>query len=375
MKRWQSIGLGVVISVATLAYALHGNDLNQFGSELSHGRYLYVIPCVALIVLSFYFRAQRWQAILNYQITTTHSFHVINISYFLNSLLPFRLGEVARAFLATRLKPVIPLFVAFSSQVVERLTDLLGLLMILLWAISLNVSNPGVESATRVTAFLVIGGMILLAIFAAHRPMVHWLLDRVLNLLPVLKKLNLRRFIDHLLDGLSPFASVRGLVTVLFWTLLSWAASVLAVFVLLYVFYEHPTWAAALLAVASASIAVAVPVVPGNIGPFEAATVAGLTVAGMVGNGFPPERATAFGIVLHATMVLSTTILGMIGLGQERISLSELIRAIQHINPKVGSPVATISQVEVKSAALTPEPSPEDMISLFPAGNEIQGEG
>src|SRR5258708_37676106 len=120
MKRWQSLLLGIIISVALLAYALNGVDLNKLSGVLVSGNYLYLIPVIAITLLSMFLRSMRWRTLLKDRITIDHSFNILNASYLFNTILPLRLGEVVLAFLATRLERPIPLFTALSSIVVER---------------------------------------------------------------------------------------------------------------------------------------------------------------------------------------------------------------------------------------------------------------
>jgi len=328
MKRWQGIGIGFLISIVALIYTLHGDDLTQIGVELVRGRYIFLIPGLAFFLLAFYLRALRWRAILNYRIGTVHAFHITTIGNFLNSFLPLRLGEVARAFLATRLTPPIALMTAASSLVVERLTDLLALLVFLLWTISLNVTNPSLVSATYAMGILAVGGMAVLILMAARRSSASRFVNWVLVRWPWLERLRLRTFIEHLLDGLVPLTSITGLTMILLWTILSWLASTVVALMTLYVFYDQPSWVAALVVVEGASLAIAIPAMPGNIGPFEAANVTSLMIVGMVSGSNSPERAVAFGITFHVLLVLVYTILGMIGLSQEKITFGELRRQI-----------------------------------------------
>ena len=328
MKRWQSIGLGVAISVVALIYTLHGNDLTQIGVELSHGRYIFLIPYVALFWVAFYFRALRWRAILNYRIGVVHAFHITTIGNFLNSFLPLRLGEVARAFLVTRLDPPIALMTAASSLVVERLTDLLALLGILLWTISLNVTNPSIVSATYAMGFLAVGGMAVLIVLAARRSVASKILAWITGKLPMLERFNPRSFFEHLLDGLTPLTSISGFMEILLWTVLSWLSSAFVAFSMLLVFYDQPSWVAALVVIAAGSLAIAVPAMPGNVGPFEAAIVTSLMLVGLVGGSDTPERAIAFAVAFHGSLVLVYAILGIFGLGQEKITVGELRRLV-----------------------------------------------
>jgi uncharacterized membrane protein YbhN (UPF0104 family) len=96
VKQWQSLALGVIISVVTLAYALHGVSLDGLWGEFAHARYIYLIPALALVVAGLTLRALRWRGLLDKRTTLVHSFHILNVGYFFGALLPFRLGDVAR---------------------------------------------------------------------------------------------------------------------------------------------------------------------------------------------------------------------------------------------------------------------------------------
>jgi hypothetical protein len=341
MKRWQGIGLGFIISIVALIYTLHGNDLTLIGVELAHGRYIFLLPGLVFFVLAFYFRALRWRAILNYQIDTVHAFHITTIGNFLNSFLPLRLGEVARAFLTTRLNPPIALMTAASSLVVERLTDLLALLVVLLWTISLNVTNPSLVSATYAMGILAVGGLAVLIIMAARRSTASRIVAWVLGHFPWLERFKLRMFIEHLLDGLTPLTSISSFAAILLWTALSWLSSTVVALMVLYIFYDQPSWVAALIVIEGGSLAIAIPAMPGNVGPFEAAIVTSLMIVGMVGGNNTTERAIAFGVVFHANLVLVYAVLGVIGLGQEKISFAELRRLTLRQSKKVDTTETT----------------------------------
>lgn len=329
MKRWRNVLLGVVISVATLAYALNGNDLSKIGDELASGRYLWAIPCGLLIALGLWFRGLRWRFLLNERIAPTRSFHITNISYFLNAWLPLRLGEVARAYLVTRLKPPIAMFTALSSVVVERLIDLLAVVVLVVLAVQLTDVPSEVQVSAQLIGVVSVLGMLVLAFFAARRQVAHAIVSFFLKILPFLERLGVRSLADKVLDGIAPLGSVRGVSYALWWSLWAWATSIVAGYVLLFAFYDQPNWAAALLMIAAAALAIALPAVPGSVGPFEAAIIVGLQLSGMIdpANGLPQERAFAFAVVLHLVNAACYVILGYIGLLQERVSLSEVFSA------------------------------------------------
>jgi glycosyltransferase 2 family protein len=325
--------LGIVISVVTLAFALKDVRLDLLGDEFARGRYLYVLPAAVFVFLGMALRSLRWRALLNGRISLDHSFNILNVSYMFNTLLPLRLGEVARAFLATRLQPPIAIFTTLSSVVVERLTDVLAVVLFIVIAILIAPVTPEIETPARISGIVAVVGVVVLAVFAARRSLAHRLLDVVLRILPFLERFHVRSLADHALDGIAPLGSIRGAAAIFGWTAIAWIASVIQTYLLMFVFYERPTWNAALLMTSLASLAIALPAAPGSIGPFEAAMVAGLKVGGMV-NAADPEaqtRAFACAALIHIVTVSGFTSLGLIGLAREHISLGEVARSARQL--------------------------------------------
>jgi glycosyltransferase 2 family protein len=268
----------------------------------------------------------------------------MNVGYFFNAWLPLRLGEVARAFLVTRLTPPIAMLTALSSVVVERLTDLLAVVMLVVTAVLIAPVSPEITAGARITGIVGIGGLFFLWVLANRRAWAHGLLAFGLKLLPFLKRLNPASLLDKVLDGFAPLNTLRGIMLIVLWGGLGWAASVVAGFVLMYAFYGQPTWAAALLMIAAASIAIALPAVPGSVGPFEAAIIVGLTAGGMITPENPSERAFAFAVVLHMVNVGSYALLGLFGLQQERITFAELVRRARNVGSNAGGNLSAQSQ-------------------------------
>ena len=116
-KRWPSIILGVIVSVVALAVLLR-RDLGDVQDELAHARYWAVIPCLIVSVIGLALRALRWRVLLDGRITAGHSFHILNVSYFINAVLPLRVGELARAVLAARLNAPVPVLTSLSTILV-----------------------------------------------------------------------------------------------------------------------------------------------------------------------------------------------------------------------------------------------------------------
>jgi len=328
-KRWPSLLLGVLVSAIALGYLLR-RDLSGVRDELLNARYWTVIPCVAISVFGLWLRSLRWRVLLKGRLGPAHSFHILNVSYFINAVLPLRVGELARAALAARVRPPVPLLTSLSSVVVERLLDTLAVFALI--GLTLAILPVGLEIGVLGLAMGVgaVVGVIVLAVFAARPAWAHRVLNVGGRVIPPLGRAAAHRWLDQLLEGILPLASLRATLWAVTWTAAGWAASVVAGYIILYSIFDEPSWAASMAMIALASFVVAVPAVPGNLGPFEAAVAFGIAGAGLVEQaGDAPS--VAFAVLLHVVNLGTYILMGLIGLWYEDVSLGEVTRAAQSL--------------------------------------------
>jgi uncharacterized protein (TIRG00374 family) len=324
MKRWGLLLVGFIISLGAMAYLVRG-DIQTLRSEAEGGRYEYVAPTLILFVAALVTRGIRWRVLLGGKTSAWHAFHIMNIGYMLNNL-PLRVGELARAWLTTRLDPPIPFFTAFSSITVERLLDVFSVLVIL--ALSLVFLPVPTEMSLTGAAFglisLIAGGV--LVYFSQRREVPHRLVGGAQKLLPPLGRLKLSDWLDHFLDGLLPLSNPRLRWQALFWTFISWTLSVAVGYLLMFVFFDRAHFAGILLTIFLLSMAVAIPAMPGSFGVFEGAAVAGLWIAGVIASTAAPDNAPAlaFAVLLHLITIVGYILLGLFGLWAEGTTLGQV---------------------------------------------------
>jgi uncharacterized membrane protein YbhN (UPF0104 family) len=104
-------------------------------------------------------------------------------------------------------------------------------------------------------------------------------------------------------------------------------------YVLMIAFFGHGDWATTLLFTAAASLAVAVPAVPGNLGTYELSILLAL---GVTGYSEPVATATAFAIAVHAVNLLVNSALGVVGFIKEGVSLDQLSQGVQEMKQPLG---------------------------------------
>jgi uncharacterized protein (TIRG00374 family) len=324
------LGAGVSLAAIYLIVSqMRDNDFNLIGEALRSARMPYVGLSAAIVVAGLLARGARWRILLSGALPFWRAFSINNVAYLINGLLPFRVGEVARAFLATRAQAPVPILKSFSTIIVERLLDVLAVLVIMLLALSAGPLPETLRAAALVLAPVSIVAFLALVFLSSQREGTLWIVERLSARIPLVARWRIVTLLGHFLDGLSPLTSGRALAQALAWTTLSWVCSVFSGYVLMLAFFDRADMGATLLFTAVASLAVAVPAVPGNLGTYELSILLALQA---MGYGEPAATAGAFAVAVHAVNLIINATMGVIGFMQEGVSLGQLsegVRAVQ----------------------------------------------
>ena len=131
--------------------------------------------------------------------------------------------------------------------------------------------------------------------------------------------IGVKKFIRSFVQGINLLRSSQHFLGSLFYSLAGWLTHTLVVYYLLKSFgFDLPVAAAAAVMIIN-TIALMVPITPGNAGTFEVAVSTSLA-AFSVGR----TDAVLFALALHLLDLLPVSILGAIFLNQEKVSLREI---------------------------------------------------
>jgi uncharacterized protein (TIRG00374 family) len=317
-KRWQ-LWVGLVISAVALVLALLGIDLREAAGGLAGARYVYLIPAGLSLLAYLIVRSIRWQVMFRSDVGFRRCFWITNIGYLVSNVLPFRLGDPARA-VAIGLDGKAKVSTALSTVVVERVLDML--MVVLLLAVTL----PFVEQAgwlqgagvvAGIAGVIALGVMIVLALRPNWvRHLARWFLARM-------KRLNAERWLgmlDGLLDGLVALRSPRRLGTLFAWSILTWVFVVGYYWAMLWAFLDRPPLLQGSFLTCAIGLGMAVPSAPGAVGMFELVARYALELP----FGVSEEQAVAIAFASHAFQYILSNLLGLIGLPQLGLSLGRL---------------------------------------------------
>ncbi|HVU12253.1 MAG TPA: lysylphosphatidylglycerol synthase transmembrane domain-containing protein [Phototrophicaceae bacterium] len=320
MRRWFLLAASLIVSGVFLWLALRGVPLTDVLGGIRQANLIWVLLSFVCVVGSLIARAIRWRGLLDNRVPLMQAFHILNVTMLLNQL-PLRAGEVARTLLATR--SGVPIVTAATSIVVERLLDVVIVVIMLAIALARLPSAPAaITQAAEAFGALALIAFVAIMVFArypqvADRVLI-WLEQRV----PALRRLNLRRRVDEVLDGIRPLTDAGRAVHAIGWSLVCWLMPLITFYALERALSISgiDLWEAALLGVTLASFSIAIPVSLASIGPFEGAVrVAGDAVQ------MSALAATTLGFLYHGAAVITYAVLGGIGLIVLGVSLGDVL--------------------------------------------------
>src|SRR5215208_4616551 len=162
IKRWLP---GAVISLLLIAAILYFVDLRAMLDAIRHANYTLLGLAIVLGFVWMAIRAIVWRTLLRNRATYSDVFWTIGEGYLLNNFLPFRLGEIGRAFLLSR-KSDMQFMEVLPTIVIERAMDLGYNAIILLAALPFVVGAGGAGRIGVLVGIVVLIGVIILYLMA-----------------------------------------------------------------------------------------------------------------------------------------------------------------------------------------------------------------
>ena len=308
---------GLIVSLAALVVVFSLLDLRKFWQALLQADLRFLLAGALVSLLWLFIRGFVWRTLLQDKASYRDSFFTINEGYLLNNILPFRLGEIARAFLMAR-KARLDFWQVVPSILIERALDLSFAVGLFLCTLPFVVGISWAKQAAMGIGIVVLLGLGAIYLLARNRLFVLGWLDRVGQRHGVVKKLAGRR-VNAFFDGLAIITDGRLFLEALGWESLNWIAGLLQYYLFLWAFFPQPELLWALFALGVGALGIAAPSSPGAIGVFEAVLVGALVVFGL-----DASPATAYALSMHVISYLFTGLIGGYGLYKDGESLSSL---------------------------------------------------
>lgn len=302
--------LGIGISVVALWLVLRSVDLAAVATVLQAAIPAWILVMLVAVLVDVATRAARWRVLLAPIVAVPYR-RVLGytyLGYLANNILPARLGELVRVHALGEGEGVSRTTV-LGTVVVERVVDTVMVVGIAALAVVVLSVRGVMSSAVLLGGAFVALLVIALAVgIAAHRlpgaERVTTFAARWPRLIELARRLR---------DGLSVAARPRTMAGAIGFSVLAWGASTVVFLAGGQAVGIELTVAQGALIGSGVALATIVPSGPGYLGTFE------LTAVGIM-DGFGIDRDTAFAMALlvHASILVVTTVGGLIALVASR---------------------------------------------------------
>lgn len=272
----------------------------------------WLIAMAVIAVISHVLRAHRWRMLLEpsgYQSTLKHSFLSLMVGYIVNLVIP-RGGEVSRCYNLYKLDKT-PVEISFGTVVVERIVDVVCLLLLIalafivesakLFAFIKTLPIGAGNNASGMTTLAIIAGALLLVGL-----IVFWIIKKN-------KRLNafVVRTWTGFKDGLLSIFRLKNKGSFIFYSVAIWFLYFIMSYTVIRAFpeTEHLGVEAVLSLFAIGSIAMAAPL-PGGTGSYHVLVPQGLVFLYAI----PQADAVAFTFIFHGWQTAIMIVGGAISL-------------------------------------------------------------
>jgi len=311
---------GTLIAVALLAYCVKDITFDEVASLSHRINYIYLLPAVICSFLFVALKGMRWRVMVQPQkkIPWLRAVSLYAAGQVINIIMPALTGQVGRMFLFAKMEGLRKTFV-FSTIVLEILFDAVTLVIFLLLTSLAFVFPDRYRSASYIISIATVATVIMLYLLLHFRDQLEglgqkWFRERWPGFY-----ISLKKFMRSFTKGIELLRSSQHLFGSLGLSLAYWTAHVFVVFFLFRSFdFGLPLGAAAMVMLIN-TLALMVPITPGNAGTFEVAVSTSLTAFG-VGR----SDAVLFALALHLLDIAPLWGLGAGFMRYKKVSLKEI---------------------------------------------------
>jgi uncharacterized protein (TIRG00374 family) len=307
----------LALALGLLAFAFRGVNVSKIIHQMLQANMFWIAVSVIPSIVALISRAYRWNLLIEssgFSAPLHKTTYSLMVGYFANLAFP-RLGEVTRCGALSRSES-IPFNVLLGTVIVERVVDVVSLLLCLLLACILefkrlgdflldNIVDPIVNKFNLLNSPLILAGLVgfILAVV---------LTARYLNI----KKKRLGKeskaagFVKGLINGVKSLANLKRPWLFVFHSAIIWFLYYLSMYISFFAFPFTSSlgWTAALFLLVAGGFGMSAPV-QGGIGVYHLLVSQGLMLYGLT-----KQQGLTFATLIHSSQMLLITLLGLVSL-------------------------------------------------------------
>ena len=308
----------LLVTGALLVLAFRGMNVNKILQRILHADIFWVAVSGIISIIAFVIRAHRWKLLiepLGYTPSLKKTTYSLMIGYFANLAFP-RLGEVSRCGALSKAES-IPFNKLLGTVIVERIIDVISLLICMLLVASLevkrlgnffneNIFNPLFKKIDQVSKSPILLTIIIIVLIALISVLIYFSKKNKAKG----KETAFSKLAKGFIDGLRSVAKLKQPGLFIFHSVFIWVLYYLSVYVALFAFpfTSGLGSGAALFLLVAGGLGMSAPV-QGGIGAYHL-----LVSQGLVLYGLSQEDGLTFATVLHSLQLVLVITMGIASL-------------------------------------------------------------
>jgi hypothetical protein len=313
--------VGFAIGAVFFYLAVRGVNVEQTMTALAQTNYWLVGLSASVMMGAHVLRALRWRFLLApVKVLNTRSlFSALLIGYAANTFVPAHLGEFLRAFVIGK-KHDIPASAAFGSIVVERIVDVVSLILVMSLVL---IVHPFPDWVTTSGVIMLVGALLVCGILIGCKRFEEQTTAWIRTLVKPLPE-RIRRRMESLalnfLRGIVPLQSASHYTAAVILSIAIWLCYAAVNYICLAAFNlvaaYHLAWYVGLVVLVFTTISVVIPSTPGYVGTFHY-----LCQIALVMFGVSASEALSFAVIAHIVGVLPVAVAGLICANYEGVAI------------------------------------------------------
>lgn len=331
--------ISILLTVIFLIIAFKNIDFKTLLQTLKNMNFFWLIPFVGLTIFGMWIRAIRWKYLLKARgdFKASRLFSPLMIGFMANSLLPFRVGEFARAYTMGKKENFSPT-TSFATIILERVFDGIALLACLAIVFqfmpiadtqtTLNfgkyeLNYAMIKSASKgfsYMIFIVLIGVLMLAVEKTKDIMVS--IINSFKFIPQKIRDFMINMVNKIAHGFHSIRDIKSTLWIIFYSFLTWIIVGFSLQMLSWGFDDISiSFMQGMAVMIIICFAITIPSVPGYWGLYELGCWFGLTVLGIQSD---KSIAMGYALILHSMQMFPIIIIGLYYLWKEGFSLKEI---------------------------------------------------
>jgi len=326
---WKHLVPGLLIAAAALYLTYRKTDLESLLLALRQMQWPLLLLVLPPLALSYLFRVLRWKKLLSPlgEVPSRAAAGPLITGFFVNTLLPGRVGEILRALLLSR-RTGISRAGSFATVVLARIFD--GLTLAAMTLVVLAMLWGRLEGTTRLglaaAGFLYVVVLLVLISLRRFRERSARAFSAPLRWIGLKGwAVRLEGLLVSFAEGLEILRDWRDTLKVSVYSVLVWVSLTLSVVPVFWALHLTALWYYPILILVLAGLGMLIPT-PAGTGTVHGALV--LVLPGLIGLSVESTRVLA--LIFHTTQFMPVIAVGLFVAVREGVTASQVSRIAEH---------------------------------------------